>query len=206
MPPTKDEMIAANRSAWDEAAAHHREHDQYAALLKGFAEPGFSVLDEVMTARLQAIGIAGRDVAQFCCNNARELLSIKNLGAASATGFDFAEEFLEQGRELAAAGGIEAELVQTDIARLPASYDGRFDLVVLTITDHQFNESQVQFQNASPRNRGQRCRVRMLTLSVGHADPDQVLHAATTAATSGPRPTGAGARAAPSRPSTAPSP
>lgn len=130
---TKDEMVAANRASWNEAAAHHRGHDQYAVLLKGFAEPGFSVLDDVMTARLQAIGIAGKDVAQFCCNNARELLSIKNLGAASVTGFDFAEEFLAQGRELAAAGGIEADFVQADINKLPAAYDGRFDLVVLTI-------------------------------------------------------------------------
>lgn len=130
---TKDEIVAANRGAWDEAAAHHREHDQYAALLKGFAEPGFSVLDDVMTVRLQAIGIAGKDVAQFCCNNARELLSIKNLGAGRVTGFDFAEEFLAQGRELAAAGGIEAELVQTDINKIPAGYDGCFDLVVVTI-------------------------------------------------------------------------
>ncbi len=133
MPPTKDEIVAANRASWNEAAAHHREHEQYAVLLKGFAEPGFSVLDDVMTARLQAIGIAGRDVAQFCCNNARELLSIKNLGAASVTGFDFAEEFLHQGRELAAAGGIEADFVQTDINMLPAAYDERFDLVVVTI-------------------------------------------------------------------------
>ena len=130
---TKDEMVAANRASWNEAAAHHRGHDQYAALLKGFAEPGFSVLDDVMTARLQAIGIAGKKVAQFCCNNARELLSIKNLGAGSVTGFDFAEEFLDQGRELAATGGIEVDFVQADINKLPADYDGRFDLVVLTI-------------------------------------------------------------------------
>lgn len=52
MPLTKDEIVTANRASWNEAAAHHRAHDQYAALLKGFAKPGFSVLDDVMTARL----------------------------------------------------------------------------------------------------------------------------------------------------------
>ncbi|NIA68897.1 class I SAM-dependent methyltransferase [Pelagibius litoralis] len=130
---TKDQIVAANRASWNEAAAHHREHDQWTALLKGFAQPGHSVLDETMAARLQAIGLEGRAVAQLCCNNARELLSIKNLGAASVTGFDFAEEFLDQGRELAAAGGIEAELVQTDINKIPSDYDGRFDLAVVTI-------------------------------------------------------------------------
>ncbi|WP_299618259.1 class I SAM-dependent methyltransferase [Pelagibius sp.] len=131
--PTKDEIVAANRASWNEAADHHRAHDQYKRLLECFARPGFSMLDEVMATRLQAIGLDGKAVAQLCCNNARELLSIKNLGAARVTGFDFAEEFLAQGRELAAAGGIEAEFVQTDINAIPADYDGQFDLAVVTI-------------------------------------------------------------------------
>ena len=131
--PTKDEILAANRASWNEAADHHRAHAQFAALKEGFAQPGFSMLDDVMHARLQAIGLASKAVAQLCCNNARELLSIKNLGAARVTGFDFAEEFLAQGRELAAAGGIEAELVRSEITAIPASYDGNFDLAVITI-------------------------------------------------------------------------
>ena len=133
MSPNKDEIVTANRGAWNEAAERHRSHDQYAALLEGFAKPGFSLLDETLTARLLGLGLEGKAVAQLCCNNARELLSMKNLGAASATGFDFSEAFLDQGRELAAAGGIEAELVQTKIADIPASYDGRFDIAVATI-------------------------------------------------------------------------
>ena len=129
----KEDVVAANRGAWNEAAERHRSHDQYAALLQGFATPGFSVLDETLTGRLKGIGLEGKAVAQLCCNNARELLSIKNLGAASVTGFDFSEAFLEQARELAAAGGIEAEFVQTEIAKIPARYDGRFDIAVVTI-------------------------------------------------------------------------
>ncbi|HEY9549518.1 MAG TPA: class I SAM-dependent methyltransferase, partial [Kiloniellaceae bacterium] len=68
-----------------------------------------------------------------CCNNARELLSVKNLGAASVTGFDFAAAFLDQARELAAAGGIEATFVQGEITSIPDAYDGRFDLALVTI-------------------------------------------------------------------------
>lgn len=130
---SKDAIVAANRGAWNEAAERHRAHDQYARLLEGFATPGFSVLDETLTARLLALGLDGKAVAQLCCNNARELLSVKNLGAASVTGFDFAAAFLDQARELAAAGGIEAEFVRTEIAKVPASYDGRFDLALVTI-------------------------------------------------------------------------
>ncbi len=129
----KDEMVAANKASWDEAAERHRSHDQYAELLAGFARPGYSMLDETLTGRLEGLGLKGKAVAQLCCNNARDLLSIKNLGAGRVTGFDFSEAFLAQGRELAAAGGIEAELVQAEIAKIPASYDGRFDLAVVTI-------------------------------------------------------------------------
>ena len=130
---SKDAIVDANRGAWNEAAERHRAHGQYARLLEGFAKPGFSVLDATLTARLEALGLAGKAVAQLCCNNARELLSIKNLGAASVTGFDFAAAFLEQARELAATGGIEAEFVQSEIAKIPARYDGRFDLALVTI-------------------------------------------------------------------------
>lgn len=133
MSPTKDDVIAANKASWDEAAERHRSHDQYRALLAGFATPGFSVLDDTLTDRLTALGLKGAAVAQLCCNNARELLSMKNLGAARATGFDFSAAFLAQGRELAAAGSIEAELVETELEKIPADYDSRFDIAVVTI-------------------------------------------------------------------------
>src|SRR3546814_7242762 len=62
-----------------------------------------------------------------------DLLSVKNLGAASVTGFDFAAAFLDQARELAAAGGLEATFVQSAIARIPEDHNRRFDLALVTI-------------------------------------------------------------------------
>lgn len=128
-----DAIVAANRRSWNEAAQRHRAHAQYARLLEGFATPGFSVLDATLTQRLLGLGLTGTAVAQLCCNNARELLSVKNLGAAAVTGFDFAGAFLEQARELAASGGLEAEFVETELAKIPESYNERFDLTLVTI-------------------------------------------------------------------------
>src|SRR3546814_18883875 len=122
---TDAEIVAANRQSWNEAAGRHRAHAQYAALLAGFATPGFSVLDDTLTARLLGLGLAGKAVAQLCCNTARELLSVKNLGAASVTGFDFAAAFLDQARELHAAGGSQAPVVQREIYSLPVAYRWR---------------------------------------------------------------------------------
>src|SRR3546814_18418018 len=61
------------------------------------------------------------------------LLSVKNLGAASVTGFDFAAAFLDQARELDAAGGLEATFVQSAIARIPEDHNRRFALALVTI-------------------------------------------------------------------------
>ncbi len=133
MKKTTEEITAANREAWDEAAPYHREHPQYAALLAGFRRPGYSCLDEIMTARLRALGLAGKDVVQLCCNNGREILSIKNLGAGRCLGIDQSRAFLEQAAEFAAAGGIDCDFLQADVYRLPESLKARFDIAVVTI-------------------------------------------------------------------------
>ncbi len=128
----REEYTAANRLAWNEAAPIHARQ-KFEQLLADFKQPGFSCLDEIETEILQRIGLDGRRVAQLCCNNGRELLSVKNLGAASCTGFDISDDFIEQARQLMGASGIECEFVQTDVYNIPNSYDGKFDLINLTV-------------------------------------------------------------------------
>jgi len=72
-------------------------------------------------------------VAQICCNNARELLSVRNMGAARCVSFDQSAEFLKQGEELAAIEGQEFELVLGDVYKIDDRFDGVFDLVVIAI-------------------------------------------------------------------------
>ncbi len=70
----------ANRHAWDEAAPMHGKINQ-TRLLEAFSKPGYSTLDDHCIDRLNEIGVQGKSIAQLCCNNGRELLSLKNLGA-----------------------------------------------------------------------------------------------------------------------------
>ncbi len=123
----------ANREAWNRAAPHHRAHDQYARLLEGFARPGFSCLDETETGIWRELGVAGKAVAQLCCNNGRELLSVKNLGAGTCVGFDQAAGFLAQARELAGVAGLDCAFVEGDVLEIPARWDAGFDVVFVTI-------------------------------------------------------------------------
>lgn len=128
-----DRVIAANRIAWDESAPLHRAGPDWRPLLEGFRTPGYSCLNAIATPRLEAVGIAGRSVAQLCCNNGREILSVKNLGAGRCVGFDQSGAFLAQARELAAVGGIDCAFVETDVNRIDRSYDGAFERVLITI-------------------------------------------------------------------------
>ncbi|MCJ2142539.1 class I SAM-dependent methyltransferase [Methylobacterium sp. E-066] len=82
---------------------------------------------------LRAIGLEHSNVAQLCCNNGRETVSLMNLGARAATGFDQSEAFLDQARELARTAGRACRFVAGDVHAIDAQYDGSFDLVVVTI-------------------------------------------------------------------------
>jgi SAM-dependent methyltransferase len=106
---------------------------QWDALERRFRELGYSCLDEVATSALRTIGIEGRAVAQLCCNNGRELLSIRNLGAGRCVGFDVSEEFIGQARRLAEIAGLDCSFVVASAYDIPAAYDDGFDLVVVTI-------------------------------------------------------------------------
>lgn len=125
-------LARANIAAWDEAAPIHARHNQ-AALLELFGRGGYSCLDETETAILERLGVAGKDVAQVCCNNGRELLSVKTMGAARCVGFDGAPTFIDQARALATAAGQDVEFICTDVYDIDATQIGQFDLVIITI-------------------------------------------------------------------------
>lgn len=126
------DYTAANRAAWEEVADIHARHNQ-ARLIEAFGQPGFSSLDDIATDLLNRLSVTGKDVAQVCCNNGIELLSIKNMGAARCVGFDGAQGFLNQGREIAATAGQPVEFVCCDAYDIPTAYHHNFDFVVITI-------------------------------------------------------------------------
>lgn len=130
--PSGADAVRANLEAWDEVAEIHGRHNQ-ADLLKAFAQPGFSLLDDSSEKTFAALDVAGKSVAQLCCNNGRELISVKNLGAGRCVGFEGAPAFVEQARELNAAAGQDCEFVAGDILAVPSHFDGAFDILYVTI-------------------------------------------------------------------------
>lgn len=123
----------ANREAWDEVAPIHAKLNQ-ARLLKEFSSPAANTLEEHSLACVKEIGVTGKSVAQLCCNNGRDLLSMKNLGAGRCVGFDASKPFIDQACALAEASGHEdVEFIETDIYDIPSRHPQTYDVVMTTI-------------------------------------------------------------------------
>jgi len=122
----------ANREAWNEVTPVH-EKNRKINLREEFKKPGFSTLDQTITGLLMEIGLEGKKVAQVCCNNGRELLSLINLGAKEGVGFDISDEALKIAEELKQISGLNVEFVRTDIYDLDNKYDKDFDLVYISV-------------------------------------------------------------------------
>ncbi len=150
MGKTDRDYIEANRKAWDASAPHHKAA-YYRKILEGFKQPGHSRLDDILTTQLLGLGVAGKDVAQLCCNNGREILSVKNLGAARCVGFDQAAGFLEQARGFSTETGIDCDFVETDVNRIDGSYDDTFDIVLITIGVFGWMPSLERFVSVASR-------------------------------------------------------
>ena len=131
--PSAQEAITSNKHAWDESAQLHKDTDNWKALLRSVADPGFSRLDPTITGLLQEVGVAGKDVVQLCCNNGRECLSLFSLGARSVVGVDQSRAFLQQAQELAEVSPHHPEFIEADIHHLPERLHGRFDVALITI-------------------------------------------------------------------------
>jgi ubiquinone/menaquinone biosynthesis C-methylase UbiE len=129
-----NDYAEANRAAWNETAPIHAAQT-FGQLLAGFRQAGYSCLHKPHEVeRLRALELAGKNVAQLCCNNGRELLSLKNLfGAARCVGFDISDGFIEQARQLNAAAKQDLEFVRSSVFEIPSHFDGQFDLVYITI-------------------------------------------------------------------------
>ena len=128
------DYIDTNKAAWEEAFEHRLANwgdDNYLRL----RSEEFAFFDSDMKSLVASLDLQGKDIAQFCCNNGRELLSMVLDGqAASGTGFDIAQNILAQAQLTADKAGVtNCEFVLGNILEIPERFHGRFDLVFFTI-------------------------------------------------------------------------
>ena len=128
-----EDYVKANRTAWNQAAPFHERSQEFKKLVNDISRPDHSCLDEVQTEWLTKVGVTGKDVVHLCCNNGRELLSNKKMGAANCVGFDISSEFIDQARRLAVFGNVSCQFIESDVYEISNEFDRQFDVCVLTI-------------------------------------------------------------------------
>ena len=129
MPRPNFEKIA--EVAWDEAAEIHRKikHDDW---LRAFEHERTYPIDPYLTARFEALSFQGKMIAQLNCNNGRELISLRLLGAGRCVGFDISTGVLAEARDLDAMTKAGCEFVKADCQVIPVAYYATFDIVLVT--------------------------------------------------------------------------
>lgn len=118
------DYTAANRAVWnawtngDLASDHHQNAARFQA--------GELTLRAIE--RAEVGDVAGKTLLHLECNMGSDTLSWARLGA-SVTGVDLSDAAVERARALAAAAGISARFVCSDLYDLPAHLDEPFDIV-----------------------------------------------------------------------------
>jgi 2-polyprenyl-3-methyl-5-hydroxy-6-metoxy-1,4-benzoquinol methylase len=127
-----EDYAEKNRAAWNQVAPIHRKYRRE-NLFEEVKSPSFNTLGAVEQRVLAEIGMAGKKVAQLCCNNGRELISMLKMGAAYGVGFDISDAFIQEACELAALGGVSCDFVRTDVLEISEQVHNSFDLVFVSI-------------------------------------------------------------------------
>ncbi|MCY7484051.1 MULTISPECIES: class I SAM-dependent methyltransferase [Paenibacillus] len=123
----------SNREAWNEVNPIHQVHNPV-NLKEAFLQEGYSTLDPLITELLQDLGLREKNVAQLCCNNGREVLSLVNLGAQSGTGFDISDHAIQEAKDLADISGLPCSFVRTDVYDVDLTeHAGKYDLIYISI-------------------------------------------------------------------------
>lgn len=125
--------IESNKEAWEETFEHRHPgwgDDNYKLLLS----QRLPFFNQDVIRELENIDFNGKTIAQFCCNNGRELLSMMQLGAEQGIGFDIAENILAQAKETAQKiGRTNCDFVSCNILDIDEQYYKSFDLILFTI-------------------------------------------------------------------------
>lgn len=126
-----DDYTKKNREAWNEAAGVHRKNRKvdYTEL---FQNKNYSMLDPTLSSLLKKIPLDGSIIAQFCCNNGRELLSIVNTTGAAGVGFDISDEFVAEAKLIAKSANLNCQFIRKNLYDLRDEYLNTFDLILFT--------------------------------------------------------------------------
>jgi ubiquinone/menaquinone biosynthesis C-methylase UbiE len=122
-----------NKEAWEEAFNRRKPGwgDDHPRRLQ---QETFPFLHQNLIDIINHLPLSSKRIAQFCCNNGRELMSIvKGVKAESGVGFDIAENMIIQAGKTAAETNIPCHFENVNILEIPEEYNNQFDCIFVTI-------------------------------------------------------------------------
>jgi Methylase involved in ubiquinone/menaquinone biosynthesis len=125
--------ITNNKAAWEEAFEHRHPNwgDENFKRLMSEELPFFN---SGIREELLKIDFNNKSVAQFCCNNGREILSLMQLGVKNGVGFDIAENIIAQAKDTAKRAEIKnCKFEACNILDISSQYHNSFDFIFFTI-------------------------------------------------------------------------
>ena len=124
--------IEKNKEAWEEAF-DNRINGWGDAVVENLQASSAYYIQPALQAELDQLNLAGKHVAQFCCSNGRELLSISRHYGAVGTGFDIAENLIAQGQMHAKQLHVPCSFSAMNILDIGSEYHQKFDVILFTI-------------------------------------------------------------------------
>lgn len=130
------DYIKANKLVWESASDIHKEKT-LGNIKESFLEnKNFLALDKATSSIFRHLNLEDKKLLHIGCNNGRETLSLKRLGAGSCLGVDYSEGFISQARELSKATQIQCSFETSDIFEWQTSQS--FDITLITVGFCQF--------------------------------------------------------------------
>ena len=126
------DYINGNQKAWEEAF-NNRHAGWGDDLAQKLTTEELPFLNPMLRQTMQSLDLRDKAVAQFCCNNGREILSVMQLKPRSGVGFDIAENMIASARAAGAGAQLPCSFTACDILKIGAEYDEAFDFIFFTI-------------------------------------------------------------------------
>lgn len=124
--------IKENKKAWEEAF-DNRIDGWGEEVVNMLTKKSDYYINSNIKSKLDKLDLSGKKVAQFCCNNGRELLSIIKHYEATGTGFDIAENLIMQANQHAKELNLACEFFSENILDLNNKFNDSFDFIFFTV-------------------------------------------------------------------------
>jgi SAM-dependent methyltransferase len=124
-----DEFAKANRLNWDNRAALHAT-DTTGSYRMAKVLAGGSSLHALEAGEIG--DISGKDIVHLQCHIGLDTISLKHLGAKSATGLDFSPKAIETARDFARKAGADVRFVEASVYDAVEALGKTYDMVFVT--------------------------------------------------------------------------